>query len=144
MGTGRAEVDGCGPRAVAQFDKPVRKIAGRRLDRTRYQSRQEAHETMADLGLDSLNVTPQRIGLEQAAALDEARLGRFGDTAEARALRERLSKFEGIPEAPLPASVKADLRPYQKEGFSFLCHLTEMKLGGILADDMGLGKLYRR
>ena len=101
---------------------------------------EEAHETMADLGLDSLNVTPQRIGLEQAAALDEARLGRFCDSAEARALRERLSKFEGIPEAALPASVKADLRPYQKEGFSFLCHLTEMKLGGILADDMGLGK----
>ena len=101
---------------------------------------EEAHETMADLGLDSLSVTPQRIGLEQAAALDEARLGRFNDTAEARALRERLTKFEGIPEAPLPASVKADLRPYQREGFSFLCHLTEMKLGGILADDMGLGK----
>ena len=101
---------------------------------------EEAHETMADLGLDSLNVSPQRIGLEQAAALDESRLKRFADTSEARALRDRLSKFEGIPHAPLPASVKADLRPYQIEGFDFLCHLTEMKLGGILADDMGLGK----
>ncbi|PYI80166.1 MAG: serine/threonine protein phosphatase, partial [Verrucomicrobia bacterium] len=29
---------------------------------------------------------------------------------------------------------------YQKEGFDFLCHLTQIKLGGILADDMGLGK----
>jgi SNF2 family DNA or RNA helicase len=32
------------------------------------------------------------------------------------------------------------LRPYQKDGFDFLCHLSQLKLGGILADDMGLGK----
>jgi SNF2 family DNA or RNA helicase len=36
--------------------------------------------------------------------------------------------------------VKADLRPYQKDGFDFLCNLSRLKLGGILADDMGLGK----
>ena len=101
---------------------------------------ESAHETMADLGLDSLNVIPQRIGLEQAAALDESALKRFADTPEAKALRDRLAKFEGIPQAEIPASVRAEMRPYQKEGFNFLCHLTEMKLGGILADDMGLGK----
>jgi hypothetical protein len=101
---------------------------------------EQAHETMADLGLDSLNVIPQRIGLEQAAALDESSLKRFVDTPEARALRERLNGFRGIPEKELPASVKADLRPYQRDGFHFLCHLSELKLGGILADDMGLGK----
>src|SRR5208282_3665586 len=39
-----------------------------------------------------------------------------------------------------PASLQADLRPYQKDGFDFLSHLTKIKLGGILADDMGLGK----
>ncbi len=32
------------------------------------------------------------------------------------------------------------MRPYQKDGFDFLCHLTQIRLGGILADDMGLGK----
>ena len=31
----------------------------------------------------------QRVGLEQAAHLDEERLKRFGDSAQARALRER-------------------------------------------------------
>jgi SNF2 family DNA or RNA helicase len=36
--------------------------------------------------------------------------------------------------------VQAELRPYQKDGFDFLCHLTQIRLGGILADDMGLGK----
>ncbi|MCI0350446.1 MAG: DEAD/DEAH box helicase, partial [Acidobacteriales bacterium] len=101
---------------------------------------EQAHETMADLGLDTLNVIPQRVGLEQAAALDENGLKRFLDNPEIKALRARLADFEGIPSTAIPASVKADLRPYQKEGFDFLCHLTELKLGGILADDMGLGK----
>src|SRR6185369_1267855 len=35
---------------------------------------------------------------------------------------------------------RADMRPYQKDGFNFLCQLSELKLGGVLADDMGLGK----
>jgi superfamily II DNA or RNA helicase len=40
----------------------------------------------------------------------------------------------------VPASLQADLRPYQREGFAWLCWLFEQQLGGILADDMGLGK----
>jgi hypothetical protein len=101
---------------------------------------QSAHEAMADMGVDGLVPVAQRIGLEQAAHLDEAELGRFADSPQARALRERIEDFKGIPEAELPASVEAQLRPYQKDGFDFLCHLTQIKLGGILADDMGLGK----
>ncbi|HXG48987.1 MAG TPA: DEAD/DEAH box helicase [Methylomirabilota bacterium] len=101
---------------------------------------QEAHEMMADLGMEGLSAIPQKVGLEQGAHLPEEALKLFGDTAEARALRKRLADFDGIPPVSLPKSVKAELRPYQKEGFDFLCHLTEMKLGGILADDMGLGK----
>ncbi|HHY85236.1 MAG TPA: DEAD/DEAH box helicase [Verrucomicrobia bacterium] len=101
---------------------------------------QAAHEAMADLGLDGLSPVAQRIGLQQAAHLDEQSLMRFGDTPEARALRENLKGFKGIPSTPVPASVKAELRPYQKDGFDFLCHLTNLRLGGILADDMGLGK----
>ena len=101
---------------------------------------QSAHEAMADLGVDGLVPVAQRIGLEQAAHLDEEGLQRFGDSAQAQALRERIKNFEGLPAIQLPAAVQADLRPYQKEGFDFLCHLTSIRLGGILADDMGLGK----
>ena len=36
--------------------------------------------------------------------------------------------------------VKADLRPYQKEGVKWINYLYENNLGGCLADDMGLGK----
>src|SRR6267143_3954621 len=95
---------------------------------------------MADLGLDCLSAIPQKVGIEQGAALGEAAIKRFSETPEAQLLRERLATFEGIADLKLPPGITADLRPYQKEGFNFLCHLTEMKLGGILADDMGLGK----
>jgi SNF2-related domain/Helicase conserved C-terminal domain len=101
---------------------------------------QSAHEAMADLGVDGLVPVAQRIGMEQAAHLDEEGLKRFGDSAPAKALRERLKNFEGLPATDLPATVQADMRPYQKDGFNFLCHLTRLHLGGILADDMGLGK----
>ena len=40
----------------------------------------------------------------------------------------------------VPATLQADLRPYQKEGFVWLCRLSEWGVGGCLADDMGLGK----
>ncbi len=101
---------------------------------------QAAHEAFADLGLEGLSAIPQRLGLEQAAHLDEAGLQRFVDSPQARALRESLADFTGIVPTPLPTGIAAELRPYQKDGFDFLCHLTRHKLGGILADDMGLGK----
>jgi superfamily II DNA or RNA helicase len=104
------------------------------------QAVEKAHETMADLGLDGLSPIAQKVGLEQAAALDESSLKRFADNPEIRALRSRLTNFKGVPQIELPAGVQGELRPYQKEGFDFLCHLTELGLGGILADDMGLGK----
>jgi superfamily II DNA or RNA helicase len=39
-----------------------------------------------------------------------------------------------------PASLRAELRPYQREGVAWLQHLREHGAGGVLADDMGLGK----
>ena len=101
---------------------------------------QSAHEAMADLGIDGLAPVAQKIGLQQAAHLDEEGLKRFGDSAHAKTLRERLKDFKGIPGTNVPETIQAELRPYQKDGFDFLCHLTQIKLGGILADDMGLGK----
>ena len=101
---------------------------------------QGAHEAMADMGVDGLIAVPQKVGLEHVAHLDEDGLTRFADSPEAKALRERIRDFKGVPSIDLPKGLQADLRPYQKDGFDFLCHLTQIKLGGILADDMGLGK----
>ena len=101
---------------------------------------QAGHEAFADLGMDGLAAIPQRLGLEQAAHLDEEGLQRFGDSALAQALRKSLAEFRGIPCTSLPDNINAELRPYQRSGFDFLCHLSRHKLGGVLADDMGLGK----
>lgn len=40
----------------------------------------------------------------------------------------------------LPRSLQATLRPYQQEGFEWLCRLAHWGVGACLADDMGLGK----
>ncbi|HVV48142.1 MAG TPA: DEAD/DEAH box helicase, partial [Polyangia bacterium] len=48
--------------------------------------------------------------------------------------------FERLPEAPLPTDLTATLRPYQRQGVSWLAFLRGAGLGGVLADDMGLGK----
>ncbi|MGJ0118765.1 DEAD/DEAH box helicase [Williamsia sp. MIQD14] len=39
-----------------------------------------------------------------------------------------------------PASLAADLRPYQHRGMEWLAHLASLGIGAVLADDMGLGK----
>jgi hypothetical protein len=101
---------------------------------------QNAHEAMADMGVDGLIAVPQKVGLEHVAHLDEDGFARFADSPEAKALRGHIRDFKGVPSIDLPKGLKADMRPYQKDGFDFLAHLTRIKLGGILADDMGLGK----
>jgi hypothetical protein len=100
---------------------------------------QTAQETMADLGVDGLAALPQRVALLHASQLDEDGLAQFGE-AQANTLRQRLANFAGIEPTPLPETVRAEMRPYQKQGFDFLCHLSHLRLGGVLADDMGLGK----
>ncbi|MDX8550239.1 SNF2-related protein [Methanospirillum purgamenti] len=41
---------------------------------------------------------------------------------------------------PVLKTFKGKLRPYQEEGFSFLCQCTRRGFGACLADDMRLGK----
>ncbi|MDT0118111.1 SNF2-related protein [Microbacterium sp. PRF11] len=97
--------------------------------------------------------------LDEAAALDEWATGprlprthltlwaEFEDLAdqseaagEWRALARALRDVTEVPEIPAPPGFRADLRPYQREGLSWLALLHAHRLGGILADDMGLGK----
>jgi hypothetical protein len=101
---------------------------------------QSAHEAMADMGVEGIVAIPQKVGMEHVAHLGEDGFARFADTSEAKELRKRVADFKGVPAGDLPRGLKADLRPYQKDGFDFLAHLAQIKLGGILADDMGLGK----
>ena len=61
-------------------------------------------------------------------------------SASAKSLFAKIEDIDEIPSIPKPRTLKADLRPYQKDGFSWLVFLHELNSGGILADDMGLGK----
>lgn len=51
-----------------------------------------------------------------------------------------LLELEVLPRPDVPATVKAELRDYQLDGYHWLSLLWDHDLGGILADDMGLGK----
>lgn len=55
-------------------------------------------------------------------------------------LVQRLLNFKRIEDKPIPKGLQATLRPYQREGYSWLAFLYEHRLGSCLADDMGLGK----
>ena len=56
------------------------------------------------------------------------------------ALLRRLRRPETIRSAVLPRSFHAQLRPYQKTGYTWLRYMDELGFGACLADDMGLGK----
>ncbi len=82
-----------------------------------------------------------RVSRFQAGLWDDLRQAGV-DTAQAAAWE---SSVRGLVEAtngdhPIPAGLRAELRPYQVSGFQWLVFLHEHGLGGILADDMGLGK----
>lgn len=72
--------------------------------------------------------------LYDASMLDE------GVRTEVHLYQSRLSDFESITLAPLPDGLRATLRPYQRQGLSWLNFLDDFGFGGCLADDMGLGK----
>lgn len=56
-----------------------------------------------------------------------------------RALAARIRDAQSFSPA-VPAGLRAELRPYQAEGFEWLARLASWGAGALLADDMGLGK----
>ncbi len=59
---------------------------------------------------------------------------------EAERLFANLSEFGGVGHFTKPASLNAELRPYQEEGCAWIDFLYRHRFGACLADDMGLGK----
>ncbi|MCS7464294.1 DEAD/DEAH box helicase [Paenibacillus doosanensis] len=55
-------------------------------------------------------------------------------------LFRQLSRPSELTELPVPEGLRAQLRSYQREGFTWLSFLRQFGLGACLADDMGLGK----
>jgi superfamily II DNA or RNA helicase len=61
-------------------------------------------------------------------------------TERLMALGQELQRGRSLKEVTPPPSFRAELRPYQALGLSWLDFLRETGFGGVLADDMGLGK----
>jgi len=74
------------------------------------------------------------------AWLDEAIDGMTLETD--RAFRESIDRLRSAQDITpaLPATLQAELRPYQEDGYVWAMRLAQAGLGGCLADDMGLGK----
>jgi SNF2 family DNA or RNA helicase len=83
-----------------------------------------------------------RLPLSQAGRIEEllAQAGRASVSTDARELFKKLKNIDEIKGARKPRNLKAQLRPYQEQGFHWLWFLHEIGSGGVLADDMGLGK----
>lgn len=60
-------------------------------------------------------------------------------TADGWAAELFARESEPVP-VPVPVGLKAQLRPYQERGLSWLATMSRLNCGAILADDMGLGK----
>lgn len=75
--------------------------------------------------------------LLQTALLGSYKSAPVTITDEARAL---IKFFTDEREIQVPSGINAELRPYQKRGYSWLYRNMRIGFGSILADDMGLGK----
>jgi SNF2 family DNA or RNA helicase len=99
----------------------------------------EEDEQLARIGLNprDFSAEPQRFHALQLA--DEA-ASRFLAPEHVAKIQRSVGELKTRVMPPLPSAIRAEMRPYQIEGFHFLAYLTANRFGGVLADDMGLGK----
>jgi SNF2 family DNA or RNA helicase len=102
-------------------------------------------QTLVELHDDPHLNARGKLALSRLSALELAQTisGVRGEDESARALSAlatHLAHGDGIAELPVPDGLQATLRAYQHEGFRWLQFLLAHNVGGILADDMGLGK----
>ena len=108
-------------------------------------SAREAEALGEALGVRAADLVEGVHGLPLSrAVLVDALLDRMEMASDRRdeGFRDLVASFDALSEADFsaPASLRADLRAYQLDGFRWLGALERMGCGGILADDMGLGK----
>lgn len=85
---------------------------------------------------DELQLHPLAAGI-----LDDV-ADQFGEFEVDIAWRESLQRIQNVGQniARVPTTFRAELRPYQLDGFRWLMRLANWGVGACLADDMGLGK----
>jgi hypothetical protein len=83
------------------------------------------------------------INLTQGGRIQEL-LEQFDDFVideEARSTFHTIANIHSLALLRKPRCLQATLRPYQQQGLAWLKFIHDMRSGGILADDMGLGKM---
>lgn len=100
---------------------------------------QEAELAAMGLAVADFDGSPQRLHALQLAG-GAAKEKSLLPAERAEAVRRRAEEIRTRVQPEFPASISAQLRPYQLEGFHFLAYLSTNRFGGVLADDMGLGK----
>jgi superfamily II DNA or RNA helicase len=120
----------------------------------------EANQSMMRLADGSYGIVPNRWAESLAPVLELGRKHEQGlrfNSAQAllvdallqhkppaadAAFAELRTKIAEAKPQPLrePATLAAELRPYQRAGLGWMSFLRDVSLGGCLADDMGLGK----
>ncbi|MCX5871466.1 MAG: DEAD/DEAH box helicase [Deltaproteobacteria bacterium] len=97
------------------------------------QKRLEEFRTYSEKGKDGIRFNPLA-----ALALDDLTSEASVDGDQQwQAHKNRLAE---VVQPPVPSTLTATLRDYQRQGFSWLAQLSHWQMGACLADDMGLGK----
>jgi len=100
--------------------------------------------TLSSLGVEEKELVKGTIGLPayRAAYIASLDKGEGWRIEQSESFRNRLAEMEDTEhrEYPVPESFHGELRPYQKEGYRWLCALRDNGFAGLLADEMGLGK----
>lgn len=93
--------------------------------------------SLSSLGVDPDRGNSQRIHVCQVEDLLPEEVLAKKDWTD---VQKRAKQLQAVLAPEIPSVLGDVLRPYQRDGFSYLCQLSQLQFGGILADDMGLGK----
>ena len=102
----------------------------------RFRKRLQDLRDIADSGARKPRYHPLSAPVLEEIASD---FGQFQADATWYERLERLRRADASP-AVIPATLEAELRDYQVDGYRWLMRLAEWGVGACLADDMGLGK----
>jgi hypothetical protein len=115
-----------------------------RLDRKGWRKLEFALSAEEDRELARLGLTPHELTSEpqrlHAFQLADRAARKFLPEETCERIERRAAELQARVTPDLPPEIRAEMRPYQLEGFHFLAYLSANRFGGILADDMGLGK----
>nr|HEX4313832.1 DEAD/DEAH box helicase [Kofleriaceae bacterium] len=139
-------LDGCSD--LAALVRPTRRCVAVRVDGTRWLTVPPAQlarlaKTLLELYRRGPSLTARALQIGAIAELCSAlhdgprEMTWLGDPS----IRERAFAVAlGPRRVDAPMRLRAELRPYQRDGVAWLQHLRAHDAGGVLADDMGLGK----